>query len=221
MSWILQSTVVIKEFKPRNVNNANKPFYFSPLSVPCVRINCVQLCLFVFYLFIWVSYLLSNLFPSKPSIVFSAQKPSYSQPNYSSWWLCIFVVLILSNLGHVLLGLFWNRNSWNDQKNPSFLGLSWLQTCQNQFTVSLKVLQSLWNQSSPRTNSCLAYSSYSYSRIGSKECTLSLSFPDVNKNKGVAKMAPLTAARLTLYTEDTAFMDRRWNRCFLPSSLKK
>ena len=28
--------------------------------------------------------------PSKPSIVFSPQKPSYSQPNYSSWLLCIF-----------------------------------------------------------------------------------------------------------------------------------
>ena len=28
---------------------------------------------------------LSNPFPSKPSIVFSAQKPFYSQPNYFSW----------------------------------------------------------------------------------------------------------------------------------------
>ena len=33
------------------------------------------------------AYLLSNPFPSKPSIVFSAQKPFYSQPNYSSWGL--------------------------------------------------------------------------------------------------------------------------------------
>ena len=31
------------------------------------------------------TYALSNPFPSKPSIVFSAQKPFYSQPNYSSW----------------------------------------------------------------------------------------------------------------------------------------
>ena len=30
---------------------------------------------------------LSNPFPSKPSIVFSPQKPFYSQPNYASWWL--------------------------------------------------------------------------------------------------------------------------------------
>ena len=36
-----------------------------------------------------------------------------------------------------LLGLFWNIHSCNDQNNPSFLGLSWLQTCQNQLTVSL------------------------------------------------------------------------------------
>ena len=35
-------------------------------------------------------YVLSNPFPSKPSIVFSPQKPFYSQPNYSSWWLGIF-----------------------------------------------------------------------------------------------------------------------------------
>ena len=34
-------------------------------------------------------------------------------------------------------GLFRNRNSWNDKNNPSFSGLSWLQTCQNQLTVSL------------------------------------------------------------------------------------
>ena len=33
---------------------------------------------------------LSNPFPSKPSIVFSPQKPFYSQPNYSSWQLGIF-----------------------------------------------------------------------------------------------------------------------------------
>ena len=41
------------------------------------------------------------------------------------------------DLGHVLLDLFWNRNSWNDQNNSSFSGLSWLQTCQNQLAVSL------------------------------------------------------------------------------------
>ena len=39
--------------------------------------------------------------------------------------------------GYVLLGLIRNRNSWNDQNNSSFSGLSWLQTCQNQSTVSL------------------------------------------------------------------------------------
>ena len=43
-------------------------------------------------------YVLSNPFPSKPSIVFSPHKPFYSQPNYSSWWLGIFCCLFLSNL---------------------------------------------------------------------------------------------------------------------------
>ena len=43
----------------------------------------------------------------------------------------------ITYLGHVILGLFRNKNSWNDQNNPSFSGLSWLQTCQNQLTVSL------------------------------------------------------------------------------------
>ena len=37
--------------------------------------------------------------PSKPSIVFSPQKPSYSQPNYPSWWLgnfwCLFQAIQL------------------------------------------------------------------------------------------------------------------------------
>ena len=40
--------------------------------------------------FIWSAYVLSNLFSSKPSIVFSPQKPFYSQSNYSFWWLGIF-----------------------------------------------------------------------------------------------------------------------------------
>ena len=31
------------------------------------------------------TYALSNPFPSEPSIVFSPQKPFYSQSNYSSW----------------------------------------------------------------------------------------------------------------------------------------
>ena len=39
-------------------------------------------------------------------------------------------------------------------------------------SVTMKVLQPLWNESSPRTNNCLAYSSYSYPGIGSKERAL-------------------------------------------------
>ena len=39
---------------------------------------------------------------------------------------------------------------------------------------TIKGLQSLWNQSSPRMNNCLAYSNYSYSGIGPKERALNL-----------------------------------------------
>ena len=40
-------------------------------------------------------------------------------------------------------------------------------------SVTMKVLQPLWNESSPRTNKyCLAYFNYSYSRIGPKERAL-------------------------------------------------
>ena len=46
--------------------------------------------------------------------------------------------------------------------------ISWLQTCQNQLTVSL------WRFYIPRTNNCLAYSNYSYSGIGPKERALSM-----------------------------------------------
>ena len=41
-------------------------------------------------------------------------------------------------------------------------------------SVTMKVLQPLWNESSPRMNNCLAYSNYSYSGIGPKECALNL-----------------------------------------------
>ena len=42
-------------------------------------------------------------------------------------------------------------------------------------SVTMKVLQPLWNESSPRTNNyCLAYSNYSYSWIGPKERALNL-----------------------------------------------
>ena len=37
----------------------------------------------------WVIF--PNRVLSKPSIVFSSQKPFYSQPNYSCWWLGIFL----------------------------------------------------------------------------------------------------------------------------------
>ena len=38
----------------------------------------------------------------------------------------------------------------------------------------MKVLQPLWNQSSPRTNNCLAYSSHFYSGLGPNERALRL-----------------------------------------------
>ena len=50
-------------------------------------------------------------------------------------------------------------------------------------SVTMKVLQPLWNQSSPKTNICLAYFNYSYSEIDPKERALSdmLSVPFANK----------------------------------------
>ena len=62
-----------------------------------------------------------------------------------------YIYILSYSLGHVLLGLFQKRNSWNDQNNSSFSDLSWLQTCQNQCNT-MKVLQPLWNQSSLRTD---------------------------------------------------------------------
>ena len=44
------------------------------------------------------AFVLSNPFPSKPSIYFSAQKPFYSQPKNSSWWLSLFWCFISRNL---------------------------------------------------------------------------------------------------------------------------
>ena len=50
--------------------------------------------------------------------------------------------------------------------------------------VTMKVLQPLWNQSSPRMNN-MAYSNYSYPGIGPKECVLKytedshLGFPEI------------------------------------------
>ena len=41
-------------------------------------------------------------------------------------------------------------------------------------SVTMKVLQPLWNQSSLRMNNCLAYSNYSYFGIGPKERALRL-----------------------------------------------
>ena len=43
----------------------------------------------------------------------------------------------VNKFGRVFLALLRNRNSWTDPNNPSFSGLSWLQACQNQLTVSL------------------------------------------------------------------------------------
>ena len=71
-------------------------------------------------------------------------------------------------------GLFRNRNSWNDQNNSSFSGLSWLQTCQNHLTVSLWRFYSHSGMrvAKERTIVWLIPTYYSYSGIGPKERTL-------------------------------------------------
>ena len=40
---------------------------------------------------------------------------------------------------------------------------AWVDYRHVRTSVTMKVLQPLWNESSPRTNNCLAYSNYSYS----------------------------------------------------------
>ena len=55
-------------------------------------------------------------------------------------------------------------------------------------SVTMKVLEPLWNESSPRmNNNCLAYSNYSYSGIGPRESTLKTNGPVflVGKSKPV------------------------------------
>ena len=56
------------------------------------------------------AYLLSNPFPSKPSIIFPAQKPFYSQPDYFSWWLGIFWCLF-----HLIYFIVPRRNQSQGQ----------------------------------------------------------------------------------------------------------
>ena len=65
------------------------------------------------------SYVLSNPFPSKPSIVFSAQKPFYSQPNYCSWWFGIFWCLLREMGGR--RGIQWWEGGYVEPcKGPLF-----------------------------------------------------------------------------------------------------
>ena len=83
--------------------------------------------------------------------------------------------LYLIDLGHVLLGLFRNGNSWNDQNDSSFSDLSWLQTCQNQLTVSLWRFYSHSGMRVAREQTIVwLNSNYSYSGIGSKVCALNI-----------------------------------------------
>ena len=55
------------------------PWFLARLNAPAAILSSIE-----------SAYVLSNPFPSKPSIVFSLYKPFYSQPNYSSWWLGIY-----------------------------------------------------------------------------------------------------------------------------------
>ena len=82
----------------------------------------------------------------------------------------------------------------------------------------MKVLHPLWNQSSPRTNNCLAYSNYSYSGIGPKECTLncqaqhgSFPVPPVHSLSGVDRVETGTKSRNCWETKET-FAD--FPKCF-------
>ena len=78
-------------------------------------------------------------------------------------------------LGHVLLGLFWNRNSWNKYKpnNCSFSGYSFPSGCKTFIVTLLTGSNMSVINSGPKRENYSDYSSYSYSMIGPKEHTLS------------------------------------------------
>ena len=74
---------------------------------------------FIFHRNFWVIFVIRV--PSTPSYttVFSSQKPFYTQPNYSSWWLGIFLAVFsrggfsgLTFLKAICLGVFTGR-CWN------------------------------------------------------------------------------------------------------------
>ena len=75
--------------KCSNINHKNSPQYWTKNTAHRSRLPIIPSapkCSSRYFIFL----VLSNPFPSKPSIVFSPHKPFYSQPNYSSWWLGIF-----------------------------------------------------------------------------------------------------------------------------------
>ena len=86
----LSLIIIPQEIRPSSIGIRKEPSHLLSLArpnAPAAILSSIE-----------SAYILSNPFPSKPSIIFSAQKPLYSQPNYSSWWLGIFLVLISSNL---------------------------------------------------------------------------------------------------------------------------
>ena len=92
------------------------------------------------------AYGLSNPFPSKPLIVFSPQKPFYSQPNYSSWCYPL----------KIFLGTYFEqfsirrckqkqRSGWDDLYNPFIYPIFFstiVAVLKNFFLLSLIFLSS-------------------------------------------------------------------------------
>ena len=68
----------------RSVKGPSHPQFIARPNTPAAILSSIE-----------STYVLSNPFPSKPSIVFSPHKPFCSQPNYSSWWLGGFCAAFL------------------------------------------------------------------------------------------------------------------------------
>ena len=139
--------------------------------------------------------------PSTPSYttVFSSQKPFYTQPNYSSWWLGIFLAALsrgsfsgLTFLKAICLGVFTGR-CWNAGVFPIWQ----LLIARDNFRLLTSVLLLAYFKWGNCFHEICGYHSLSdlkyrsWKHIDAYFEPFSLSSPDVNRNKGGAVTAPV------------------------------
>ena len=120
MFWVQMKGVVTVSYFFSVVHQTFKAQLFldwgSILLIIPTEPKCSAILSFTESVYVW-----SNPFPSKPSIVFLDQKPFYSQPNYSSWWLGMF--LVLSNLV-IMTSSDLNKNKGVAEMLAPFISMS-------------------------------------------------------------------------------------------------